>query len=131
MLRRGAVIAAGLALAASFGLAGVGTASAAAPALKIQNGATWTIELNGGECQLDHFSSQGTFASPDPEFQGDAGTWSGGGPTITMKWTAGDDTGLKFKGTFTRQPVKEYLGKFGGIAKGSTGQLVKGAVPDC
>jgi hypothetical protein len=51
VLRRAAVVAAGLAMATSLGLAGAGTASAAAPALKIKPGATWTIEINRGGCE--------------------------------------------------------------------------------
>lgn len=129
MLRRAAAIATGLAMATSFGIAGAGTA--AAPALKVHNGATWTIEVNEGGCQLDVLHSNYRFSSPDGQFNGDAGTWSGGGKTIRMKWTAGSDVGLKFQGTFTSTPVKEYVGTFGGIAAGDTGQLVKGAVPGC
>ncbi len=64
MLRRAAVIAASLAVATSFGLAGAGVASAAAPALKIKNGAIWTIEVNGGGCQQDKFNTT------SPPFQG-------------------------------------------------------------
>ena len=134
MLRRATVIAAGLALATSFGVAGAAMASAAAPAIKIQNGATWTIEAigNGGSCQLDVFdTSTYQFSSPDHHFRHDSGTWRGGASTIRMKWTHGDDTGLTFSGTFTRKPVKEYSGTFGGISFGFTGELVKGAVPGC
>ena len=52
MLRRAAAITAGLAMATAFGLAGAAVASAAAPALKIKPGATWTIEVNGGGCEF-------------------------------------------------------------------------------
>ncbi len=132
MLRRAAVIAAGLALAGSLGLAGAGAASAAAPALKIHNGATWTVEVNDGGCEQGVFASNGTFSTPyDPLFRGDAGKWSGGGGTIKMKWTAGSDRGLTFQGSFTKTPAKEYVGQYGGIDAGATGQLVKGAVAGC
>ena len=43
-----AVIAAGLAMATSIGLAGAGVASSEASALKIHNGETWTFEMNHG-----------------------------------------------------------------------------------
>jgi hypothetical protein len=131
MLRRATVFAAGLTVATSFALGGAGGASATVPALKIRPGATWTIVANGGGCQLDVFAANYTFTSPDPQYHGDAGTWSGGGSTIKMKWTAGDNTGLTFKGTFTTTPVKEYVGSFGGLGGGFTGALLKGAVPGC
>ncbi len=119
-------------MASSFGLVGAGAASAAEPSNHIANGQTWTIEENGGGCQRDVFSSAGTFVSPDTQYHGDAGKWNQTATTMTMKWTAGDDFGLKFKGTY-QSAGKEFVGKFGGILKGEgvTGQLVEGAVADC
>jgi hypothetical protein len=127
LMRRQAAIFAGLALTASFGLAGAGTASAAAPALHVHNGASWTIEVKGAGCEAEVFHSNGTFASPD----GDAGTWSGGGSTINMVWTAGAISGLKFSGHFvsTTHPV-EYKGSLSGLRTGRA-NLVKGAVAGC
>ena len=43
---------------------------------------------------------------------GDSGTWSGGGATITVTWTAGQDNTLVFTGTFTKTPRREYKGSF-------------------
>ena len=66
MLRKAAVFAAGLAILMSFGLAGAGAASAAASRqLHITDGSTWTLEVNGGGCQLDVFSATGHFQSPE------------------------------------------------------------------
>ena len=107
-LRRSAAIAAGLAMATSFGLAGAGMASAAAPALKIKPFATWTLESKSGGCQLDSFNTfVNTFVTDEPG----SGNWSGGGLTIKMVWTAGEDYGWIFKGHFvsTTTPV-EYQG---------------------
>ncbi len=127
MLRRAAAITAGLAMAAGVGLVGVGTASAVTPAsLHIQNGATWTIETNEGGCEQDVFASNGTFVSDD---YGDSGTWSGGVHTIKLKWTAGNDAGLKFHGTYTPTATpKQFTGSFGGTGVGSSGELIKGAL---
>jgi opacity protein-like surface antigen len=132
MLGKAAVFAAGLAILTSFGLAGAGAASAAASRqLHITDGSTWTLEVNGGGCQLDVFSATGHFRSPEIGFGGDGGTWSGGGSTLTMVWKRGYDAGLKFNGTFSKSPLAEYVGDMGGIGAGFTGEMVKGAVPGC
>jgi hypothetical protein len=127
MVRRAAAIAGGLVLTASVGLAGAGVASAAVPVLKVQPGSHWTFEDHGiehtGGCEIDTFSSNGTFAS---DLFGDSGNWSGGGPTITMTWTAGEDNALVFTGTFTKtSTVKEYKGS---LSTGDLGVLIKGVV---
>jgi hypothetical protein len=126
-------MAAGLAMATSFGLTGTGpgAASAATPALHIVDGSTWTVVVNGGGCQLDIFSAAGHFHSPEIGFSGDAGTWSGGGSTLKMVWKKGQDMGLTFKGTFTKTPVKEYVGQLNGPSGAFTGQVEKGAVAGC
>ena len=133
MLRRAAVLAAGVAMATSLGLAGAGMAAAATPALRIHNGATWTIELSGGGCEHDNFNtSTHKFASPEIQYGGDKGDWSGGGSAISMVWTHGGDDGLTFHGKFVLgSSPKFFSGHFGGTATGFTGYLVKGAVPGC
>jgi hypothetical protein len=88
----------GLALAASAGLAGAGSASAVAPASHITYGATWTVVEKHSGCEHIIFASNGTFTAPSSG--GDAGTWSGGRSTINMTWTSGLDTGLIFSGTY-------------------------------
>ncbi len=135
MKRRGttlgaAVVALGFAMAASLGLAGAGTASATAPALKIKPFATWTVEFKHGKlgtCEQVSFNTfVNTFVS---DHDGDAGTWSGGGSTINMAWTAGPDTGVTFTAHFvsTTTPV-EYQGV--AIVDGDSVKtmLVKGAL---
>ncbi len=119
MLRRAAVIAAGLAMSASFGLAGNGMASAASPALNIKAHSIWTVVVKGGGCELIQFTDAGhTFVS---DLGGDAGTWTGGNATLGLKWTAGGDTGLKFSGNFVASP-EQYKGKFGGHRRRPQGQ---------
>lgn len=123
MLRRMAVLAAGLGV----GLAGASAASAASTALHITAGSKWTAEMkiSGGGCEVDKFAANHTFSSKD----GDSGTWSGGGKTISMLWTAGGATNTTFSGTFTKTPVEKYVGTFD---SGSyPGWLVKGAVSGC
>ncbi len=126
MLRQAAMTLAGLAMAAGFGLAGAGAASAAAPALKVKPGSQWTLEDHGiegtGGCEVDTMASNGTFTS---DLFGDSGTWSGGGATITVTWTAGDDNGVVFTGTFTKTPRKEYRGS---LNTGDSGLFIKGVV---
>ncbi len=128
MLRRAAVIAAGLAVSASFGLAGAGMASAASPALNIKAHSIWTVEVKGEGCELVQFTDAGhTFVS---DVGGDAGTWTGGNATLGLKWTAGGDTGLKFSGNFVASP-EQYKGKFGGIGAGLKGKVVLGEKSGC
>ncbi len=128
MLRRAAVVAAGLAMATSFGLAGAGMASAAAPALKIKPNATWTIEpTSGGGCHQEKFNT--TTHKFKADFGSDKGTWSGGGSTINMTWTFGEDAGKTFSGTFVvGSSPKEYSGVFG---DGTPVNLVKGPQSGC
>ncbi len=124
MFRRVAVTTAGLAILASLGLTGAGTASAAIPALNIKPGSTWLAEPKPGGCELEIFSASGTFASESK----DAGKWSGGGATISMKWTRGANKGLAFDGTFaqTVHGDPEYQGRFSIEGYVFKGELVKG-----
>ncbi len=110
--RRVAVLAAGLAMTASVGLTGAGAASAASPALHIIGGSKWTVAVNGGNCQVDTMKASHMFVNH--EDTGDRGTWSGGGRTLSMTWTSGDDEGLTFSGTWV-SASHEYSGSFGGI----------------
>ena len=134
MLRRAAVLMAGLAMATTFGLAGAGMASAAAPALKVKNSALWTFEVTaqvGGQaCEQEKFNATTHhFKAVNSELE--KGTWTGGGSkVITMTWTHGQNIGAEFNGTFVvGSSPQEYSGivsKNIGIAEGL---LVKGAVP--
>lgn len=125
-MRRAVWATAGLAIVAgTLGLCG--TPGAWAATSHVSNDSQWTLEVNPGTCEVDTFLANGTFSAPTSG--GDSGTWSGGGATVKMKWTSGTDSGLKFKGTWSRTPSKEYGGTFGGIGTGQAGQLVKGDVP--
>ena len=129
MAQRAAMVASGLALAAGVGLTGAGVASAAAPALQIKAHSIWTVEVNGGGCELVQFTDAGhTFIS---DLGDDAGTWGGGNSVIGMTWTSGADDGLTFNGKFvsTTKPV-EYKGNFHGLFTGH-GKLIKGEVSGC
>jgi hypothetical protein len=126
-IRGAAAVATGLAVAASFGLGVLGTASAAAPTLHIKQGSKWTSEVNGGGgCQIDIFAANGTFVGGDGY---DAGIWNQTAPKVRMKWTAGYVKGLEFKGAYTTSTnPPEFKGTYNGIGAGDTGQLVKGDV---
>jgi hypothetical protein len=128
MLRRAEANTAGLAMATSFGLVGAGVASAAAPTLKIKPFATWTLELKAGGCELDSFNTFVNTFVPD-ESPPASGNWSGGGSTIKMVWTAGDNTGLSFRGHFasTTTPV-EYQGTASENGNSVKAKLVKEVV---
>jgi hypothetical protein len=124
MLRRAAVLAAGLALTACGGIAGGGAASAATPTLHVEPGSTWLAEPRPGGCELEIFSANRTFAS---EFGGAGGGWSGGGATIAMTWTR-RTKGLVFDGTYTESVHgnPEYKGKFSIEGFVFKGELIKG-----
>jgi hypothetical protein len=130
MLRRAAVIAAGLAMATSFGLSSVGKGSASVPALKIKPFATWTVEFKQGKlgsCELVSFNTfVNTFVA---DHDGEAGTWSSGRSTISMTWTVGPDAGLTFAGHFvsTTTPV-EFRGAASNVGYSVKTMLVKGVL---
>ncbi len=128
MLRRAAVITAGLAMVTSFGLAMAGVASASTPTLKIKPFATWTLELKPAGCELASFNTfVNTFVTD--ETPPGSGTWSGGGSRISMFWTVGDNTGLSFRGHFvsTTTPV-EYEGTASEDGNSVKAKLVKEVV---
>jgi hypothetical protein len=112
MLRRVSVLTAGLAMTAGVGLLGVGTASAVSPELHIKPGAQWTFFPMGGGCEVDTFNTTtNTFTS---DHDGDEGTWTGGGLTIKMMWTAGPEKRSTFKGSFMKasKTAVYYTGTF-------------------
>ncbi len=118
-------------MATSFGLAGAGMASAAAPALKIKNSTIWTLEVNGGGCQQDTFNATTHhFKAVNPLFGGDKGAWTGGGSGNTaMTWTHGSDAGGHFTGGFqVGSSPKQYEGTYVNGDFIATTWLVKGAV---
>ncbi len=102
-------------------------ASAAAPALRIKEGAIWTLKENApGGCEQVVFASNGTFSAAN----GDAGQWIGGKSTITMRWLQGADPGVGFGGNFISSK-SIYKGNVT-TAVGSLGaKLVHKAVAGC
>jgi hypothetical protein len=129
MLRRVTMAAGGIAIALM--LCPLGTTPAWASLSHIKNGSEWTFEVNQHGCEIETFSSNGTFKASGVAIVGDEGKWSGGDANLKMKWKGGQNTGLTFAGTFngTVSP-KEFAGDLGGTVFGETGQLVKGAMSE-
>lgn len=130
--RRSVMVATGIAMATSLGLAGAGATSAAAPALKIKAGAVWTLEGNeGGPCEQEVFASNGTFSAATKHGADDAGTWSGGKSSIEMIWTAGANAGdWTYNGTF-RSARQYFKGTFFAGPQIVGGKLLHKAVSGC
>lgn len=122
MVRRLTLMTAGLAAVTILGLAG--TASAETPALHVKSGGVWTAEVKHAGCEIVTFGAHKTFTG---DMGGDTGTYTGGGQSISMKWTAGEAAGLTFSGTFSKSD-DEFTGSYGGSGSGEKGQLVKGKV---
>jgi hypothetical protein len=122
-MRRLALMFGGLALVASFGFTETAGAGIAAPA-HVKPGSKWTFEFGAG-CEIQTFASGHTFSA---DMFGDAGTYSGGGKTISETFTSGD-AGLTFSGTYSKA-TKTYTGPIGGITVG-VGELVKGSMAGC
>ena len=131
-MRRAVMVATGIAMATSFGLTGAAMASAAAPALKIHNGAIWTLEGNQGVgCEQEVFASNGTFSAATKHGAGDAGTWTGGQSTISMSWTAGPNAGDRtYAGEF-RSARGYYKGTLFADAQVVKGKLLHKVVSGC
>ena len=127
MLRKAAAVAAGLAMVASFGVAGVGAATAATPALHVKGGSRWTMKVTSLGCEVESFAANGTFKG---DVGSDKGTWTGGHDTLNMKWTKGTMGGATFSGTL-RAPDREYEGTFTHNGTSQLGELVNGASPGC
>ena len=127
-------------MATTFGFAGAGMASAVAPALKIHNGAIWTLEdnINGNRyCEQEVFVTSpsstkfGTFSSTK---SGGSGQWQFDPPSsLGMLWNPGAPGLLSFYGHFvsTTNPV-EYKGHvYDSLDQPYKGKLVDGAVAGC
>ena len=127
-MRRIASALAGLGLMATIGLSGMAAAGAASPELHVKNDTAWLLHLQGGICENEIFSSNGTFVASSGEDGGDAGHWSGGGSEIRMRWTGGEHVGSKFHGSWVT-PEKEFVGIV--EPAGLHGDLDKGSAPDC
>lgn len=92
----------------------------------VETGSKWTAENDKGLCEVITFKPGHTFTGSDP---GDAGTYTGGGATITMHWTAGF-VGFKFVGTYSSV---RYLGHTNPGLRGdnSSAELVNRVVSTC
>ncbi len=84
-------------------------ASAAAPALHVENDSKWSLVIKHSGCEREIFSSSGKFAADQGSGTGDAGTWVGGASSLTMNWTTGTYSGLQFVGTWDAAE-KKYVG---------------------
>ena len=122
MRRRTGGVAAALIMAATLAWTG-SVASAAQPAVKTKPGSQWTFGIKGGACEVETFAAGGTFTS---DLYGDSGTYTGGGSSIQMHWTAGGDAGLTYSGQWIAAK-KEFKGS--GADKKAT--LAKGTNPAC
>lgn len=134
-MRRLALAGAALAAVATLGMTGglSGVASAATlnhkPALHIKPGTIWTILVEetglSEPCEFQQFGTGNIWVA---DLYGDAGTYTGGGKTVSETWTSGDSVGLTFSGTWNRK-TKHYVGFFtGGSLDGVGGLLVKGEI---
>jgi hypothetical protein len=113
----------GLVAVATLQFAAAGTAAAALPHIK--SGSVFTAEISGNGCEILTFSTS-TFVA---DKFGDGGTWSlPSTSTVKLVWTVGLNQRLKFKGTWTTSPVKEYAGTFTIGLMTYSGGLVKGPV---
>jgi hypothetical protein len=131
ILRRAALMAAGLAMATGVGLAGVSTATAATPQTLHLTAGPWTLNVKGGGCEVLTFTfTSGSSGNFTADRFSDAGVWAGGGGAIALSWTAGGDTGLLFSGIYQSSPV-EFKGSFGGAVSGTHGKLARGATAGC
>jgi opacity protein-like surface antigen len=125
MLRRTAVLGAGIIMAATVAWTGA-VASATQPTSRITAGSKWTVVFKGGGCEVQTFGSHGTWTAD--RFK-DAGTYGVDGSTLDEQWTKGVDKGLSFDALYNKAR-KDYKGQFGGISAGS-GKLVMGAKSSC
>jgi hypothetical protein len=119
---------AGLGVIAMLALSGTAAAGASSPENHVKNDTAWALQLQGGICENEIFSSNGTFVAASGEHGGDAGHWKGGGSAIHMKWTAGEHVGSVFHGSWNTSD-KEFVGIL--EPAGLHGDLDKGSVPDC
>jgi hypothetical protein len=124
MFRKTAVVGMGIIMAAVVWTGAA--ASATQPASKITPGSKWTVVFKGGGCEVQTFSSHGTWTAD--RFK-DAGTYGVDGRTLDEQWTKGVDKGLSFDALYDKTK-QDYKGQFGGTSAGS-GKLVKGAESSC
>lgn len=118
----------GLAVLMSTGLSGV--ASGATVPKFVNPGSVWTIQVNGGGCEVMSFLAGATNTFTADSF-GDSGTYTGGGDVITVTWTAGVDAGVVFTGKYSFASGT-YTGPIGaGSAGPFMATLTPGASAGC
>ena len=110
-MRRVALMAAGLSLIATLGLAGPASAKAR-KRTPLKPGEVWTIlpgvylayPLHGRACEQITVGPNHTWTANE---LGDAGTYTNHKKKVALDWTAGEDRGLIFTGTWSRG---DYIG---------------------
>ena len=92
-------------------------------------GSYWTIEVGGGGCEDEFFTTATKFVA---DKEGDKGTWKEHThSTIAMTWSAGEDKGTVLKATFNAS-TGDYKGtiKFPALPI-FPALMVPGSSPDC
>lgn len=118
----------GLAVLMSAGLSGV--ASGATVPKFVNPSSVWTIQVNGGSCEVMSFVA-GTTNTFTADSFGDSGTYAGGGDVITITWTAGEDSGVVFSGKYSFASGT-YEGTIGDASAGAfMATLSPGATVGC
>jgi hypothetical protein len=125
-MRRLVLLTAGLVSVATLSFAQGAGASLATTATKhVKPGGVWTLEINGGACQVQTFEADHKWVA---DKDGDSGTYTGGGSKIEEKWTSGVDKGAHYSGVYKKKS-KEYKGTY--IVRSVTAELVKGSIAGC
>ncbi|HXW36278.1 MAG TPA: hypothetical protein VEJ87_17005 [Acidimicrobiales bacterium] len=119
-------------MATSLGLAGTGTAPAAALEHHVKPGSQWTVEVDTPTafCEIATFDSNGSFTT---DSGGDSGSWTGGGKKLGMHWSQGRDSGEDFLYGTYYSGIHTYVGVFeyehDGV--GYYTEVVEGVVAGC
>jgi hypothetical protein len=125
-MRRLAPFTAGLTFVATLSFVQVAGASQVATATEHVNpGGVWTLEINGGSCEVQTFKADHKWSADQ---NGDAGTYTGGGSKVEEEWTSGLDKGAHYSGVYKKKS-KEYKGTY--VVGSVTAELVKGAIAGC
>lgn len=102
-------------------------ALAGAASLHVKPRTKWTLEVPGYGCEVQTIKKGHGFTA---DLYGDAGTYSGGGSSISETFTAGNDDGNAFVGAWVASS-KEYSGSFEAPLFSTSASLVKGVVAGC
>jgi YVTN family beta-propeller protein len=79
----------------------------------ITPGSSWTMDVEGC-CEVQTFQAAGTWTADD---NGDSGTWTGGGKTLYVEFTAGEDNGdyLDTRYFAALRSIREHLSRKGRV----------------